>query len=216
MTDKQVVEFPGSQIDVQWDGRLCIHASECGGAAGELFVGGREPWCLPDVCSTAAVREIVERCPSGALTYSDPSGGPEVGPVENTVTVAYNGPLYAYGELVIVGAPADMPGVHHRAALCRCGGSANKPFCDNTHLEVSFEDFGAVGERGSPLSSLGGPLTIEPLPDGPLLVNGNLSIRAASGRLAWEGTETALCRCGASENKPFCDGSHQRVGFKST
>ncbi|WP_295384930.1 CDGSH iron-sulfur domain-containing protein [uncultured Thiodictyon sp.] len=216
MSENQVVEFPGAEIDVQWDGRLCIHVGECGNAAGELFVGGREPWCIPDCCSKVQVREIIERCPSGALSYSDPEGGPEVAPAENTVTVAYNGPLYAHGELAIEGAPADMPGVSHRAALCRCGASANKPFCDNSHLKVGFEDFGAVGERGVPLTALGGPLAIKALPDGPLLVNGNLSIRAASGRLAWEGAATALCRCGASKNKPFCDGSHQQVGFKST
>ncbi|WP_295449457.1 CDGSH iron-sulfur domain-containing protein [uncultured Thiodictyon sp.] len=216
MSDNQVVEFPGTEIDVQWDGRLCIHVGECGNAAGELFVGGREPWCIPDLCSKAQVREIIERCPSGALSYRDPDGGPEVAAAENTVTVAYNGPLYAQGELAIEGAPADMPGVRYRAALCRCGASANKPFCDNSHLKVGFEDFGAVGERGDPLTVLGGRLTVKTVPDGPLLVNGNVSIRAASGRLAWEGTATALCRCGASENKPFCDGSHKKAGFKST
>ncbi|WP_295427463.1 CDGSH iron-sulfur domain-containing protein [uncultured Thiodictyon sp.] len=215
MSDKQVVEYPGAEIDVQWDGRLCIHIGECGTAAGELFVGGREPWCVPDGCSKAEVREIIERCPSGALTYRDKDGGPEVAPAENIVTLAYNGPLFAHGELDIEGVPEDLPGVSHRAALCRCGASANKPFCDNSHLAAGFEDFGAVGERGAPLHALGGPLAIKPLADGPLLVKGNLSIRAASGRLAWEGTETALCRCGASRNKPFCDGSHRAAGFKS-
>jgi CDGSH-type Zn-finger protein len=57
-------------------------------------------------------------------------------------------------------------------------------------------------------------LTVKPLADGPLLVNGNLTIRAGTGRVAWQGTTVALCRCGASKNKPFCDGSHREVGFK--
>ena len=56
---------------------------------------------------------------------------------------------------------------------------------------------------------------IKPLIDGPLLMQGNLTIRAGSGRVAWEGTKAALCRCGASKNKPFCDGSHKEAGFKS-
>jgi CDGSH-type Zn-finger protein/ferredoxin len=215
MSDQQVFEFPGSEIDVQWDGRLCIHVGECGNAAGDLFVAGREPWCIPDHCGKAEVREVIERCPSGALSYRDKDGSPEVPPAENTVTVAYNGPLYAHGDLAIEGAPEDMPGVRFRAALCRCGQSANKPFCDNSHLKAGFEDFGSVGERGTKLTAQGGPLTIKPLTDGPLLVKGNLRIRAGSGRLAWEGTEAALCRCGASQNKPFCDGSHRTVGFKS-
>jgi CDGSH-type Zn-finger protein/uncharacterized Fe-S cluster protein YjdI len=215
MSEKEVFGYPGKEIDVQWDGRLCIHIGECGNAQGDLFVGGRDPWCIPDTSAKSEVREIVERCPSGALSYRDKDGVPEVAPAENTVTVAYNGPLYARGELAIQGAPEDMPGVRFRAALCRCGRSANKPFCDNTHIEVGFQDYGSVGERGPGLTAKGGPLTINPIPDGPLVVNGNLSIRAASGRLAWEGDQTALCRCGGSKNKPFCDGTHRTIGFKT-
>ena len=215
MTEKQVVNFPGYEIEVQWDRRLCIHIGECGNAEGELFEAGREPWCLPDSCAKGDVREIIERCPSGALTYRAKDGVPEAAPAENTLMVVYNGPLYARGNLDIEGAPQDMPGVCFRAALCRCGQSNNKPFCDNSHLKAGFEDYGAVGEKGPGLSTTGGMLSIRPLANGPLLVKGNLTICAGSGRLAWQGTETALCRCGASKNKPFCDGSHRDAVFKS-
>jgi CDGSH-type Zn-finger protein/uncharacterized Fe-S cluster protein YjdI len=213
MSEHKVYDFPGSEIDVHWDGRLCIHIAECGNAEGELFVGGREPWCVPDQATESEVREICERCPSGALTYTDKVGVPEQAAAENTVTVAYNGPLFAQGRLDIEGAPDDMAGVRFRAALCRCGQSKNKPFCDNSHNEARFEDYGSVGERGPGLERTGGPLSIKPLANGPLLVEGNLSIRAASGRLAWQGTRAALCRCGASKNKPFCDGTHKTAGF---
>ena len=215
MSEKKVFEYPGADIDVQWDGRLCIHVGECGNAKGDLFVAGREPWCMPDSCSTAEVREVVERCPSGALTYRDKTGAKEQAPADNVVTVVYNGPLYVTGDLAIEGAPADMPGVRFRAALCRCGQSQSKPFCDNSHLGAGFRDFGAVGDKGPGLEARGGVLGVKPLPDGPLLLNGNLTIRAGSGRVAWEGTTAALCRCGASANKPFCDGSHRAIGFKS-
>ena len=214
MSDERVFEYPGSEIDVQWDGRLCIHIGECGNAKGELFVGGRDPWCIPDKCSKAEVREIVERCPSGALTYRDKDGTSEAPPGENTVMVVYNGPLYVSGDLEIGSAPQDMAGVRFRAALCRCGHSGNKPFCDNSHLKAGFEDYGSVGERGPGLNANGGKLSIKPLTDGPLLLDGNLTIRAGSGRVAWQGNQVALCRCGASHNKPFCDGSHKAAGFK--
>jgi CDGSH-type Zn-finger protein/uncharacterized Fe-S cluster protein YjdI len=215
MSENKITNYPGQSVDVHWDERLCIHIGECGNAQGDLFVGGREPWCIPDRSTRAEVREICERCPSGALTYTDKEAGPELPAAENTVQVAYRGPLYVTGDLAIEGAPADMPGVRFRAALCRCGASKNKPFCDNTHLESGFADTGSVGETGPGPAATGGPLNIKPLPDGPLLVNGNLAIRAGSGRLAWQGSQAALCRCGASENKPFCDGSHKKVGFKS-
>jgi len=215
MSEAKVFEYPGTEIDVQWDGRLCIHIAECGNAKGDLFVGGRDPWCIPDTCSKSEVREIVERCPSGALSCRDKAGVPELAAAENTAMVVYNGPLYCRGELRIEGAPEHMPGVRYRAALCRCGQSANKPFCDNSHLKAGFEDYGSVGDPGPGLTATGGLLSIKSLPDGPLLVNGNLTIHAGSGRVAWQGTQVALCRCGASKNKPFCDGSHKAAGFRS-
>jgi uncharacterized Fe-S cluster protein YjdI len=55
MSEKKVHDYPGTEIDVQWDSRLCIHIAECGKSAGELFVGGRDPWCIPDKCSKADV-----------------------------------------------------------------------------------------------------------------------------------------------------------------
>ena len=160
-------------------------------------------------------RGLLERCPSGALSYTDKAGTPEQPAAENTAQVVYNGPLYLSGELEIEGAPEDMPAVRFRAALCRCGASKNKPFCDNSHVAAGFTDYGAVGKTGPGLETTGGPLKVRPMPDGPLKVEGNLTLRAASGRIAWQGTKTVLCRCGLSKNKPFCDGAHREAGFKS-
>ena len=131
------------------------------------------------------------------------------------VHVAYNGPLFVRGELDIEGAPEDVPGLKFRSALCRCGQSRNKPFCDNSHDAAGFRDYGAVGETGSGASESGGLLKVKPVKDGPLLLSGNLSILNGSGRNAWKGNKIALCRCGASNNKPFCDGQHQHIGFTS-
>ena len=95
------------------------------------------------------------------------------------------------------------------------GQSNNKPFCDNSHERAGFRDSGAVGEIGSNAAETGGPLTIRPTPNGPLLLKGNFAIVSSSGRRAWQGKQAALCRCGGSKNKPFCDGSHKRNGFTS-
>lgn len=215
MAKEKVYVFPGDTVDVHWDGRLCIHIAECGQAEGELFVGGREPWCVPDVAQASEVAEVCERCPSGALTYTDKSGAGEQAAAENSVHVTYNGPLYVRGDLSIDDAPEDMPGVRYRAALCRCGQSNNKPFCDNSHMEAGFQDYGAIGEKGPGIESTGGELRITPLKDGPLLLSGGVTLMAGSGRSAWRGDKVALCRCGASKNKPFCDGSHKGVDFSS-
>jgi len=54
---------------------------------------------------------------------------------------------------------------------------------------------------------------VEPTPNGPLMVYGNVTIKDASGTLTKKNNATAFCRCGASQNKPFCDGSHKKMGF---
>ena len=216
MSEHEIYRYPGKELDVEWDGRLCIHIGECGYDQSDLFVGGRTPWCQPDRVSRERVIEVVRRCPSGALTFIDNSGDLQEQPAQsNTVQVTYNGPLFVQGDLDIEGASDDMPGVRFRAALCRCGQSKIKPFCDNSHAGAGFSDYGAVGESGEPLQQVGGKLEVSAAKDGPLMLSGNLTIIAGSGRVAWQGTQAALCRCGASRNKPFCDGSHKAAGFKS-
>jgi CDGSH-type Zn-finger protein/uncharacterized Fe-S cluster protein YjdI len=216
MSDEKVVEYRGEKATVTWNGKLCIHMGECGRAQGELFVGGRQPWCDPDLAGDDEVQDVVERCPTGALTAQFEDGSyVEATPARNSVRVTYNGPLFLRGNLDIDGAPADAPGLKIRAALCRCGASKNKPFCDNSHEAAGFQDYGAVGEAGQASVSNGGALTVAAATDGPLLLRGNLTIVASSGRHAWQGRQVALCRCGASQNKPFCDGEHKVIGFKS-
>jgi CDGSH-type Zn-finger protein len=58
-----------------------------------------------------------------------------------------------------------------------------------------------------------GTLDIQPLKNGPLYVSGNLELCSGTGRVVLRTTDTHLCRCGHSQNKPFCDGSHARAGF---
>jgi len=216
MAKEKAFDYPGERATVGWHGELCIHIGECGRAKGELFVAGRKPWCQPDLASDDEVSEVVLRCPTGALSVNYADGShQETADSENTVHVAYNGPLFVRGDLEIDDAPEQVPGLKFRAALCRCGQSKNKPFCDNSHDAAGFRDYGAVGETGDGDGESGGPLKVKPAKDGPLLLSGNVSILNGSGRSAWQGSRVALCRCGASNNKPFCDGQHKQVGFTS-
>jgi len=209
-------KYTGKKINVDWDDRLCIHIGECGQSEGDLFVTGRDPWCQPDRVTVDEVIEIIRRCPSGALSFESIDGEfNELPEPDNILMVSYNGPYFLRGDLDIEGAANDMSGVAYRAALCRCGASRNKPFCDNSHEAICFKDYGAVGEKGKELNKMGGKLTIKLSEDGPLILTGNLSIRNSSGRITWTGNKVSLCRCGASSNKPFCDASHFEVEFKS-
>ncbi|MBM4186406.1 MAG: hypothetical protein FJ206_03740 [Gemmatimonadetes bacterium] len=60
----------------------------------------------------------------------------------------------------------------------------------------------------------GGPVQIGVKPNGPLLVRGRITVTRENGEVV-ERESCSLCRCGATKNAPFCDGSHNRIGFKS-
>ena len=213
---KKKTLYTGKEVDVEWDGKLCIHIGECGQSEGDLFVGGRNPWCQPDLTTVDDVVDVVKRCPSGALSIIEKNTSISESPnAENVVSVSYNGPYFIRGDLAINGVEEDMSATKFRAALCRCGASKNKPFCDNSHEEIKFTDYGAVGAKGEPLADKGGELSILSAENGPLILTGNITIQNGSGNVAWSGTKVALCRCGASKNKPFCDGNHVAVGFES-
>lgn len=233
--DKDIVRYRGKEINVNWDRRLCIHISECVRADNDLFVEGRTRWCIPDTVTTDEVKEVIKRCPTGALTYEyKVSEGEECAmyeepQAENIVTVSSHGPLFLRGDLDIDYAAREgeeeMKGTAFRAALCRCGASERKPFCDGSHDKVGFKEYGSVGtitEGAEGAMGVKGvaeeapaTLKVTPLEDGPLLLQGSYHIKTGSGRNAACGTECALCRCGASENKPYCDGSHKKIDFKS-
>ena len=216
MAKKLVKHFDGDSATITWDSQLCIHVAECGKAKGDLFDMSRKPWCDPNTTSNEGVLDVVNRCPSGSLSvvFKDDSLN-EKNPAENTITVVYGGPLMLRGELDIEGAPEDAPGLNFRAALCRCGLSKNKPYCDNSHVDANFSDAGSVGDTGEALTENGGPLKISLVENGPIRLSGNVRIVAGSGRSAWQGTKTALCRCGLSKNKPFCDGAHRGSEWRS-
>ncbi len=156
---------------------------------------------------------IARACPSGAIRYARKDGAPdESAPPVNLASIREAGPYAFRGDLRIDGAPIGF-----RATLCRCGASKNKPFCDGSHHAI---DFAATGEpptgKTDSLARRDGPIAIAPQTDGPLAVRGNLEIISGTGRVVARVESARLCRCGASGSKPFCDGSHARVGFRST
>ncbi|HEX7929211.1 MAG TPA: CDGSH iron-sulfur domain-containing protein, partial [bacterium] len=89
-------------------------------------------------------------------------------------------------------------------------------FCDTSHTAAGFAATGEPATMESkPLETRGGPVTVKPRPNGPLLVSGPVELVSGTGRTVTRTTGAALCRCGHSSNKPFCDGTHAKVGFRS-
>ncbi|MEE8573585.1 MAG: CDGSH iron-sulfur domain-containing protein, partial [Gemmatimonadota bacterium] len=123
-------------------------------------------------------------------------------------------PIYASGDFVLLDADRRELSRESRAAFCRCGASLSKPFCDGRHVEAGFEDSGKLGVPKLRATGEADPteLTVRLRADGPLVLEGRFRIEGADGAAA-KGAAGALCRCGASKNKPFCDGTHRNVGF---
>jgi len=139
---------------------------------------------------------------------------PPAAPIANAAFTAPNGPLIATGDLRI-----EIPGAETRtqpkASLCRCGASNNKPFCDGTHRTSGYQDAGeAIPAANIAELTETGPITFTPAPNGPLLASGPLTVQNAAKQTIATTTSTAFCRCGASKNTPYCDGSHKAIGFQ--
>lgn len=130
--------------------------------------------------------------------------------IATTIYVRPDGPYIFTGRFSLEAraAPRDDASV----VLCRCGRSANKPYCDGMHTRFGFVDAGnlAAGSAATD-SKMTGHLTIVPLPNGPLRCTGPATVRGANGTR--RSSEMRLCRCGGSATKPFCDGTHRKIGF---
>ena len=212
MTGK-VEEVRGRQVVIRFDGGRCIHSRNCVLGRPDVFVPNVEgEWIHPDRATPDEVAHLALVCPSGAITYERLDGGPQEAPPKvNTVHVRENGPLALHAPHALADQPPAL-----RATLCRCGASQNKPWCDGSHTGIEFQATGEPATKQSqPLASRDGPITITPTADGPLKLEGPLELVSGTGRTINRITETWLCRCGASGNKPYCDGSHRRIGFKS-
>jgi CDGSH-type Zn-finger protein/uncharacterized Fe-S cluster protein YjdI len=212
-TTAGVDEIEGKSLTLLFDSRKCIHSRFCVTWAPNVFLANVQgPWIQPDAMEVERLVEIAHVCPSGAIRYRRKDGKPdEAAPLVNLISLRENGPYAVRADMQLSGQRGAF-----RATLCRCGASKNKPFCDGSHNEAAFS---ASGEPPSGktdmLAARDGVLSIDPETDGPLRVRGNLEITSGTGRVVARVTQARLCRCGGSGNKPFCDGTHAKIGFRS-
>jgi CDGSH-type Zn-finger protein/uncharacterized Fe-S cluster protein YjdI len=201
----------GDKVAIHFEAGKCVHSRNCVLSRPDVFVPNVQgEWIHPERATPDEVATLAANCPSGAITYERFDGiANETAPIVNTVHVRENGPLAFHGALTIAGTDATF-----RATLCRCGASSQKPYCDGSHTAAGFA---ATGEppavESEPLPVRNGSGSIAPQVNGPLKVLGSLEVVSGTGHTINRSTLTVLCRCGASGNKPYCDGSHKRIGF---
>ena len=129
--------YEREELTVLWDATRCTHVAECLVALPEVFDVSRRPWVDVDAADAEAIAETIRRCPTGALRYAAKPGFPDEEPDDTTTVRAGNsGPLYIRGKVRLVDGHGRLIAEETRVALCRCGASSNKPYCDNSHRLV--------------------------------------------------------------------------------
>jgi CDGSH-type Zn-finger protein/uncharacterized Fe-S cluster protein YjdI len=193
----------GRDVTIRFNASRCIHSRHCVLDAPMVFKANTPgDWITPDAMPVADLVAVAHNCPSGAIQYERHDGGlAESALLVNILNVRENGPYAIHASLEIAGQPEGF-----RATLCRCGQSKNKPFCDGSHVAAKFV------ASGEPATGSVEPLTVR---NGPLAVSGNLEACSGTGRTIAKLVEARLCRCGQSQNKPYCDMSYLAAGFEA-
>lgn len=169
-------KYSNGTITVVWQPAECIHAGVCFRSLRRVFDPVRRPWIDLSAAETEEIIDIVERCPSQALTFfwNDPQR-----------TVA---------------------GKKH----------SHKLF-DTTNLSRLFPASAGEQRPEEAATDSTGETTVLFQEEQPLILSGHFRIIDRTGKEIGErgwNRRVTLCRCGQSNNQPFCDGSHIQTGFR--
>ena len=136
---------------------------------------------------------------------------------QGTITIKPNGPYRVEGGVPLEGPEGQPYELKPAYSLCRCGKSANKPYCDRSHQECGFvgTETADPSLAGASPEAVAEATVIRVVRDGPYEVLGAPTLTYSDGRVCAERSSYRLCRCGASKSKPFCDDSHVEVGFRN-
>ncbi len=151
MAIERTIRYTGKEVTILWKPQLCIHSKKCWQGLPAVFKPGERPWILPDGAEGARIIDQVRQCPSGALSIATELSSGSASAATNadgytstsapnaSVEVTPNGPLIVHGTIEVKHADGRVEVKQERCALCRCGASGAKPFCDGSHRKSGFE-----------------------------------------------------------------------------
>jgi len=141
--ENNVKRYTRDGLTVMWNPERCIHSTLCWKGLVAVFNPKARPWINMEGADAARIMEQVAKCPSGALSYIEetvtavPGGEADM---TTSVEAMKNGPLMVYGNLKVKDSMGNETTRSKVTAFCRCGASANKPFCDGSHIRIGFHD----------------------------------------------------------------------------
>jgi len=161
--NKQDKQYSNDEITVFWKPSKCVHATICFRELIEVFNPRKRPWVDMNGASTSRIIEVVNKCPTQALSYMynkdvvnksayNTSNPDEITPedvlakqmnnecADARISIMKNGPILVEGDFKII----DHDGIELNQSLmtsfCRCGNSRSQPFCDGSHRKTGFKD----------------------------------------------------------------------------
>ena len=143
MADKAIVKtYQKDDLVIKWEPAKCIHSTKCWKGLLPVFNPKRRPWVDLEAASADRIAEQIDQCPSQALSYTrtgdHASAASDAAPVVK-VQVMPNGPALVRGDVTVVNPDGSEEVKSGATALCRCGASARKPYCDGSHARIGFE-----------------------------------------------------------------------------
>jgi len=146
---KDTLHYTNNEVTIVWKPKTCIHSTICWKGLIEVFNPRERPWVKMQGADTQRIIEQVRQCPSGALSYFMNADEIKVAEPEQVVAatsnitkveVTPNGPYLIKNECLIVHSDGKEEIKSGTVALCRCGASANKPYCDGSHRKIEFTE----------------------------------------------------------------------------
>jgi CDGSH-type Zn-finger protein len=139
-SEDRTERYEGPELTILDNRFLCAHIGECTDRLAEVFRYGQEPWIDPGAAPAERIREVVARCPSGALAHALRGQAPSDPQREPAITVSKNGPYYVVGGIGLETDKWGQGASREHYALCRCGLSKRKPFCDGSHWDAFVDE----------------------------------------------------------------------------
>ncbi len=131
--------YEGKEISIHDNRVICSHAAECVKQLSSVFRLEARPWIDANGAQVDTIIGVINKCPSGALSYTINEVHHRDQDRDPMIQIAKNGPYDVSGNVALKVEEELQPPSKEHYSLCRCGASKNKPYCDGSHKRVGFE-----------------------------------------------------------------------------
>ena len=147
-------EYTNGEITVYWKPDLCIHATTCFVKLRKVFDPTKRPWINMKGATSVQIAKVTDMCPTQAIYWKwnkdltdlekkkkeqEPQGEEIVPTPVTEISIIENGPAIIKGKFRVTKGAGEILSTADQIALCRCGASKNRPFCDGTHHTIGFK-----------------------------------------------------------------------------